>query len=202
MLMRRHRNGFNRLLGSLAIIGSVAMVSGLANFGTANAAPPFPQVQWVNHFDLISGDPTVTTVTPQLNTTLGGGLSGLQITSSTTGDVDHTGSNKVVYMALELPKQVKITGVRVCYELSDPGANGSFIDQTRLAQIDRTDAHNALVQLDDPTHLDATGPICANSQLVSPPIKASGGSTLLSFRVFFASTSDQIVIRTVGLLVK
>lgn len=200
--MCKHLNGFSRVLSSAAILALFSMASGLVLPGTAVAAKPSPQVQWVNHLDLISGDPTVTTVTPQLNTSLGTGLSGSRVTSSTTGDVDSTGSNKVVYMALELPKQVKVTGVRVCYELSDPGVNGSFIDQIRLAQINNADGSTASVLLDDATHQNASGPTCVNSTLVSPPIKASDGSVLLSFRVFFGSTADQIVIRSVGLLVK
>src|SRR5947208_3374978 len=50
---------------------------------------------------------------------VGGGLTGLVIESTTTGETFVEGGNKVVHMALDLPKQTKIKGVRVCYELTD-----------------------------------------------------------------------------------
>jgi hypothetical protein len=159
-------------------------------------------IQWVNHFDLLSGDPTVTT-TSSLSTSsgVGGGLTALVITSSTTGDTDSFNGNKVVQMALELPQKTRIMGVRLCYELSNPGTTGSFIDQVRLAQIQDPPA-TALVLLDDPTAQNASGPTCVNSALVSSPIRSSKGSVLLSLRVFFANTADKIAVRAVGLLVK
>src|SRR5882724_2935114 len=151
MLMRGHWNGFNRLFGSLAIIGSIAMVSGLANVGTANAGPPSPQIQWVNYMDLVPGDPSDMTAVTLEHPSFGTNTLGLVITSSSLGDLDSNNENKVVTMALELPKQVKVTGVRICYELSDPGPNGTFISQTRLAQLNNTDGSTALVVLDDGT---------------------------------------------------
>ena len=71
-------------------------------------------IQWVNHFDLLSGDPTVTT-TSSLSTSsgVGGDLTALVITSSTTGDTDSFNGNKVVQMALELPQKTRIMGVRL-----------------------------------------------------------------------------------------
>lgn len=160
------------------------------------------RVQWVNHFDLLPGDPTVTaTSSLSTNSGVGSGLTALVITSSTTGDVDSFGGNKVVQMALELPQKTRIKGVRVCYELSDPGPNGSFIDQIRLAQIQDPPA-TALVLLDDATVQDASGPTCVNSTLVSPPIRSDDGSVLLSLRVNFNNTADKIAMRAVGLLVK
>jgi hypothetical protein len=42
------------------------------------------------------------------------------ITSSSLGDLDSNNENKVVTMALELPKHVKMTGVPICYENSNP----------------------------------------------------------------------------------
>lgn len=202
MLKRRHWNGFNRLIGSLAVISLASMVSGLGSFGTANAAPPSPQVQWVNYMDLVPGDPTDTTAVTLEHPSFGTNTLGLVITSSSLGDTDSNNENKVVTMALELPKQVKVTGVRVCYELSDPGPSGTFIEQTRLAQLNNTDGSTALVVLDDGTHLDATGPTCASSAQVKPPIKASAGPLILSFRINTANVADQIVIHSVGLLVK
>src|SRR5579863_9831632 len=159
------------------------------------------RVQWVNHFDLLSGDPSVTTTSSlSTNSGVGGGLTALVITSSTTGDIDSFGGNKVVQMALDLQPKARIVGVRVCYELSDPGPSGSFIDQVRLAQI-QDPPDTALGLLDDGTALNASGPTCVNSALASPPIRAKDGSVLLSLRVTFSNIADKIAVRAVGLLV-
>lgn len=159
------------------------------------------RVQWVNHFDLLSGDPSVTTTSSlSTNSGVGGGLTALVIGSSTTGDVDSFGGNKVVQMALELQPKTRIVGVRLCYELSDPGASGSYVDQIRLAQVQNPPS-SALVLLDDATAQNASGPTCVDSALASPPIQAANGSVLLSLRVNFSNVADLIAIRAVGLLV-
>ena len=124
----------------------------------------------------------------------------LVISSSTTGDVDSFGGNKVVQMALELQPMTRIVGVRICYELSDPGPSGSYIDQIRLAQIQNPPS-TALVMLDDATVQDAAGPTCVNSAFASPPIEAKNGSVLLSLRVNFSNAANLIAVRAVGLLV-
>ena len=176
------------------------MAAGLANVCSANAASP--QIQWVNYMDLVPGDPSDTTAVTLEHPTFGTNTLGLVITSSSLGDTDSNNENKVVTMALELPKQVKVTGVRICYENSNPGPSGTFIEQTRLAQLNNTDGSTASVVLDDATHLDASGPTCANSTLVRPAIAGAAGSVVLSFRINTANVNDQIVIHSVGLLVK
>ncbi len=159
-------------------------------------------VQWVNHFDLLSGDPTVTfTAAPSTNSGVGTGLTGLVITSNTLGDTDSVGGNKVVQMALELPQKTSIFGVRLCYELSDPGSSGSFVDQIRLAQV-QDPPSTATVLLDDATAQDASGPTCVNSALASPAIQSKNGSVLLSLRIETGNVNDLIVVRALGLLVK
>jgi hypothetical protein len=182
-------------------IGLAAPHPALARGGHSGEGKGETRVQWVNHFDLLSGDPTVTT-TSSLSTSsgVGGGLTALVIGSSTPGDLDSVGGNKVVQMALELSPKARIVGVRLCYELSDPGPSGSFIEQIRLAQIQDPPA-TALVLLDDATAQNASGPTCVNSALVSPPIRAKDGSVLLSLRVNFSNTADLIAVRAVGLLV-
>jgi hypothetical protein len=181
-------------------IGLSAPRPALAGHGGAEGKGE-ARVQWVNHFDLLSGDPSVTTTSSlSTNSGVGSGLTALVITSSTTGDVDSFGGNKVVQMALELHPKTRIVGVRVCYELSDPGPSGSFIDQIRLAQIQNPPS-TALVLLDDATAQNASGPTCVNSALVSPPIRAKNGSVLLSLRVNFSNVADEIAVRAVGLLV-
>ncbi|HWO99568.1 MAG TPA: hypothetical protein VNL74_02940 [Methylococcus sp.] len=157
------------------------------------------QVMWVNHFDLLSGDEdNVHTSHDSTSSGVGGGLTGLVITSDTTGEVFPDGGNKVVHMALDLPKQTKITGVRVCYELS---STGSFISQIRLAQVQNPPS-SAVVMHDDGTDLTDPGPICVSSNVAGPAIKAQKGPVLLSLRLNFGNTADKIVIRGLGLLVK
>jgi hypothetical protein len=190
-------------LGLACVAIGVAPRLALANSqgGKGHEGKGEVRVQWVNHFDLLSGDPSVTTTSSRsTNSGVGSGLTALVITSSTVGDVDSFDGNKVVQMALELQPKTRIVGVRLCYELSDPGPNGSFIDQIRLAQI-QDPPGTALVLLDDATAQNATGPTCVNSALASPPIRAKDGSVLLSLRVNFSTPGDLIAVRALGLLV-
>jgi hypothetical protein len=151
------------------------------------------ETMWIDHLVFLPGDPSVQTSFNAVTSGVGGGLSGLIITSSTLGDQAQDGGNKVVETALEVPPGFDIVSVRICYENSNPR---SFITQTRLAQVQNPPS-TALVILDDPTHLNAAGPVCVNSQptLVDPAI----GSVLLSLRLNFGDTSDKIVLRAVGL---
>jgi hypothetical protein len=91
------------------------------------------------------------------------------------------------------PPGFDIVSVRVCYENSNAR---TFVSQTRLAQVQNPPS-SATVLLDDPTHLNAAGPICVNSQPTS--VKPANGTVLLSLRLSFADTSDKIVLRAVGL---
>ncbi len=158
------------------------------------------QIMWLNHFDLLSGDTSeLTTTYKSTSSGVGGGLTGLVIQSSTLGDTFFSGGNRVVHMALELPKQTKITGVRVCYEYSSNSS--SFISQIRLAQVQNPPS-SALVMLDDPTDLTTPGPVCVNSALVKPAFKAKNGPILLSLRIDTRNINDKIVIRGLGVFVK
>ncbi len=148
---------------------------------------------WINHLVFLPGDPSVTTSFNAVSSGVGGGLSGLVIASSTLGDQAQGGGNKVVETALEVPPGFDIVSVRVCYENSNPR---SFMTQTRLAQVQNPPS-TATVLLDDPTHLNAAGPVCVNSKPTS--VKPGKGSVLLSLRLNYADTSDKIVLRAVGL---
>ena len=53
-------------------------------------------VMWINHLDFLAGDPSVTTSFNAVNSGIGGGLSGLVITSTTTGEDAVGGGNKVI----------------------------------------------------------------------------------------------------------
>jgi|SRR5215216_3629913 hypothetical protein len=152
------------------------------------------RTMWINHLDLLPGDPSVTTSFNAINSGVGSGLSGLIIQSNTVGEIAPGGGNKVVETALEIPPKFEVKGVRVCYELS---SNSSYISQIRLAQV-QDPPSSATVLLDDPTDLTNKGPICINSQPTS--IDPSKGPLLLSLRVNFGQTSDKIVIRGLGLL--
>jgi hypothetical protein len=157
------------------------------------AATPVPALMWVNHFDLLPGDSDVLTSFNAITSGVGGGLTGLVIQSTTTGENSALGGNKVVHMGVQVPPSFTITGVRVCYELSNAR---SFISQVRLAQV-QDPPSVALVLLDDPTDLTNAGPVCVESAPTS--VDPSLGSVLLSLRVNFGDTSDRIVVRGLGL---
>ena len=154
---------------------------------------PRKTIMWVNHFDLLPGDPSVTTTFNAVNSGVGGGLTGLVIQSSTTGENAQGGGNKVVHMGLQVPPGYAIRGVRVCYELTN---KRSFISQIRLAQI-QSPPQSALVMLDDGTDQTNPGPICVDSAATN--VDPSLGEVLLSLRVNFGNTSDKICVRAVGL---
>lgn len=180
----------HHLLRMAMVLGLTLSVVGGLYPKTASAATP---ILWVNHFDLLPGDPSVVSTSASLASSNPLGLLGLVITSSTLGEVDSTSSNKIVHMALDLPRSTKIKGVRVCYELTD---SRSFISQIRLAQV-QDPPSSALVLLDDGTDLVDPGPTCVDSDSTS--IKSRDGSVLLSLRVNFGNTNDKIVIRALGL---
>jgi hypothetical protein len=150
-------------------------------------------IMWINHFDLLPGDPSVTTSFNAVNSGVGGGLTGLVIQSTTTGQNAQSGGNKVVHMGLQVPPGYSIRGVRVCYELSN---KRSFISQIRLAQI-QTPPSSAGVLLDDGTDHTNPGPICVDSS--SANVDPSAGEVLISLRVNFGNTADKIVVRALGL---
>lgn len=161
---------------------------------TAQAVHPTRKmIMWVNHFDLLPGDSSVTTSFNAVNSGVGGGLTGLVIQSSTTGENAQGGGNKVVHMGLQVPPGYSIRGVRVCYELS---SKRSFISQIRLAQV-QTPPQSATVLLDDGTDQTNPGPICVDSAPAN--VDPRVGEVLLSLRVNFGNTADKIVVRALGL---
>jgi len=151
-------------------------------------------VMWVNHFDLLPGDPTVHTTFNAVSSGVGSGLTGLVIQSTTTGQNAQNGGNKVVHMGLEVPPGYLIRGVRVCYELS---SKRSFISQIRLAQVQNPPS-SAIVQLDDGTDLVNPGPVCVDSATTT--VNPALGEVLISLRVNFGDIADKIVVRALGLI--
>ena len=168
----------------------------LIDMATTSKTKPKPNkktIMWINHFDLLPGDPSVKTSFNAVNSGVGGGLTGLVIESTTTGENAQGGGNKVVHMGLQVPPGYSIQGVRVCYELSN---KRSFISQIRLAQV-KTPPQSAVVLLDDGTDQTNPGPICVDSAATS--VDPSAGEVLLSLRVNFGNTSDKIAVRALGL---
>jgi hypothetical protein len=165
-----------------------------AQVAALQAAASAPALVWINHVALVSGDTKVVSTTFNSTTSgVGGGLAGLVIQSTTTGDTDSFGGNKVVWRALEVPPHFLIKSVRVCYELT---SSASFITQIRLAQVQNPPS-SALVLLDDATDLTNPGPVCVDS--ASTSVDPSLGAVLLDLRVNFGNTADKIVIRGLGL---
>jgi hypothetical protein len=154
-----------------------------------------PALVWIDHLNFLSGDTTVlTTSFKSTNSGVGLGLAGLIIQSSTTGNLDSALGNKVVEKAIQVPPNFNVTGVRLCYEWS-AGAT-SQIDQIRLAQVQNPPS-TALVLLDDATVQPTPGPVCVDSTATS--VDPSLGALLLSLRINFASITDILVLRGVGL---
>jgi hypothetical protein len=149
-------------------------------------------IMWINHLDFLAGDASVVTSFNAVSSGVGSGLSGLIIMSTTIGDTVE-GGNKVVEKGLQVPPGFLVTGVRVCYELSN---TRSFIDQIRLSQL-QDPPSKALVLLDDATHLANSGPVCVDSAPTT--VNPAQGEIRLDLRVNFGDTSDRIVVRAVGL---
>ncbi len=205
--MRQLKQRLFRFMLSLAICSIVVPAFGQGNSGHHGrhgdddrdeqgeqpAAQAQASIMWINHLDLVAGDPSVITSFNAVSSGVGGGLSGLIIMSNTTGDTATGGGNKVVEKGLEVAPGFLITGVRVCYELSNPR---SFIDQIRLAQV-QDPPSTALVLLDDATHQVNPGPVCVDSAPTT--INPETGAVRLDLRVNFGDTSDKIVVRAVGL---
>ena len=151
------------------------------------------QLMWINHFALLPGDSSVQTSFNAVNSGVGGGLTGLVITSTTTGEIAAGGGNKVVHMAIEVPPGYIVNAVRVGYELT---SRASFISQIRLAQV-QDPPQTAIVLLDDGTDHTNIGPADVDSATTA--IDAAAGPLLLSLRTNFGDTSDKIAIRALGL---
>lgn len=151
------------------------------------------ELLWLDHFDLLPGDASVTTSSNAVSSGVGGGLTGLVVESSTLGEEADGGGNKVVHAAVQVPPGYRVIGVRVGYELTDAR---SFISQIRLAQVQKPPS-SAVVLLDDGTDLTSPGPVYMDSQPTS--IDPAGGPLLLSLRVSFGDTTDRIAIRGLAL---
>jgi hypothetical protein len=170
----------------------VAMTAGAVAATQTHSHRP-SGLMWINPLDLLPGDPSVHTSFNAINSGVGSGLSGLIVTSSTTGDTAAGGGNKVIETGVDVPPGYRVTGVRVCYQVS---AATTLLDQIRLAQVQNPPS-SATILLDDATHQPTPGPVCVNSAPSS--IDASTGGLLLSLRLNFGNTADAFVLRSLGL---
>lgn len=80
--------------------------------------PGVGELVWINHFELLPGDPSVTTSFNAISSGVGGGLTGLVVASNTLGDEAKGGGSKVVHAAVEVPLGYLVIGVRLGYELT------------------------------------------------------------------------------------
>lgn len=188
--MKKFALGSLVLLASFALAGNVLAQSQQAAFKSRSKT-----VLWINPLELLAGDPTVKTSFNAITSGVGGGLSGLILESTTTGDTAGGGGNKVVETGVQVPPRYLVKGVRVCYESSNAR---SFITQIRLSQV-QDPPSTAIVRLDDGTDLTNAGPVCVDSQPTS--VDPANGAVFLSLRLNFGNTADRIVLRALGLYV-
>jgi hypothetical protein len=174
------------------VMGSAWLLA--MNLSTAQA----DAYSWLNHFDLVSGNPRELVLSSNSTSSgVGGGLTGVVVKSTAVGSTFTDGGNKVVQMALDLPPQpagITIRAVRVCYESAN---TASYISQIRIAEVQNPPS-SAIVRMDDATPLNAVGPTCVNSKATS--ITVGSNPLLLSLRFSFNSTADAIVIRGLGVI--
>jgi hypothetical protein len=184
------------------VAAALLLASGILRPAMADPVP-----YWLNHLDFLPGDSSVQTSFNAVNSGVGGGLSGLIINSTTTGEDAVGGGNKVVEKGVPVRPGMLITGARVCYEvdnLDDPTnvVDPTFISQIRLAQLQEPPA-TALVLLDDGTDLTDPGPVCVDSAApFGGSIDPTEGGLRYSYRVNFGSVDDTIVVRGAALLIE
>jgi hypothetical protein len=177
----------------MLVLGATSQIV-LAKSKPPPSPPPPPQppeafIMWINHLDFLSGDITNVTTSFNVNSGVGGGLSGLIIKKlSAAGE-------GTVEKGLQVSPGFLISGVRVCYELSNAR---SFISQISLAQL-QDPPETVSVLLNDTTDLVNIGPICVDSAAPSTPIDPSLGAVRLNLGVNFGDIADLIVVRAVGL---
>ena len=179
------------------VLGLFLILAGLLVFPQASKAVD-GTVMWINHLDFLPGDPSVVTsfnaytVPPTIEP-----ASGLVITSTTPGGTGEGGGVKVVEKGVQVPPWYLVTGVRLCYELTN---SGSYISDITLMQLRTPGA--VTPELLDGTDRTSITAVCVDSVAPPPPIDPTDGALRLSLGLQFSDTtyaSDAIVIRGVGL---
>lgn len=113
------------------------------------------------------------------------------LASSSNVTFDGTGE-EWIQMPLTLPSNVTVTGVVVCYQVSDPA---SYIAQIRIT--DMTDPDFASIRMDDDTPRTSTTPEC----ITIPTIVDFDATLTLRMRIVAASGLDVIKIGGIGIVV-
>jgi hypothetical protein len=139
-------------------------------------------VQWINHLEFLPGVSYVATSYTPIN-------GGLKVTASETGE-------NFIVQGLPVAPGFLVTGIRVCYELTDPE---SFISQIAITQLEDPPVSRVLV-LNDTTELSDMGPICVNSTPSFGDIDPSQGALNLSLGMWFPDINDSITVLGVGLV--
>src|SRR5215472_12018214 len=135
------------------------------------------QTIWLSSAAFVTGDPDLHISYPFVS------HPNTIVTSTATGDL------RWISMGLPLPPAAIISGVTVCYQISNPDPQtppASFISQVRLAEMTKPD--KAIVRHDDATDLKSTSPDCYTST-VSP--FAPTAAVTLSLRLNFQNTTDR-----------
>jgi hypothetical protein len=103
------------------------------------------------------------------------------------------GAPKWISMGIPLSSGATITGVTICYQVSNAR---SSIAQVRLTEMTTPDT--AIVRYDEATTLNSTAPVCHTGKPISfSPVAAVS----LELRLEFANLADQIVLGGVGVSV-
>src|SRR5262245_50676476 len=97
------------------------------NPGTKYGREEQCMVMWINHLALLPGDPSTQT---SFNAIYSRG--GLAVQSTTTGELAPGGGSKLLVTVVQVPPGFLITGVRICFQNSNPR---SFISSTTLDQM-------------------------------------------------------------------
>src|SRR6266568_1217992 len=142
------------------------------------------QTIWLSPTGFVTGDPLLEISYPFVS------HQDTVVTSKTTGDL------KWISLGLPLPPNVRVDGVTICYQISNPNPQKpptSSISQVRLVEMNTPD--QAIVRHDDPTDLKSTSPDCHTSK-VSDLVPSA--AVTLTLRLNFQNTTDQIMLGAVG----
>jgi hypothetical protein len=142
------------------------------------------QTVWLSPTDYITGDRSLQISYPSVShpSTI--------VTSKKTGDF------KWISMGLNLPENITIEELIICYQVSNAR---SFISQVRLSEMATPD--QALVRYDDPADLQSTTPV-RYSSIVGGIVRTPGSAVTLELKLNFRNTADKISFGAVGVVIR
>jgi hypothetical protein len=141
------------------------------------------QTVWLSPTDYVTGDSSLRISYPSVShhSTI--------VTSKKTGDF------KWISMGLNLPDNITIEELIICYQVSNAR---SFISQVCLSEMATPD--QALVRYDDPADLQSTTPVRYRS-IVGGIVRTPGNALTLQLRLNFRNTADKISFGAVGVVI-